>query len=210
MTLLLARHAQASWGADHYDALSDLGHVQSQLLGEGLAARDLRPDLVVSGSLTRHAETVDGIFKGAGWDLDVAVDEGWNEFDHENVIEVYQSGPRRGVIDDDVFLNAIATWQSGTRDHEYAESWPDFAARVAAAMERTVALAPSGRVLVVTSGGPIGSSVSRLLTGSPEGWLPIAFSCVNASLTKLARRDGNPVLFSLNEHSHLGEHVTHR
>ena len=49
--LLLVRHGQASWGADDYDRLSPLGEEQSRLLGAALAARGVRPDLVVRGSM---------------------------------------------------------------------------------------------------------------------------------------------------------------
>ena len=53
--LLLVRHGQASFGAADYDRLSALGERQSRLVGEALAARGVRPDLVVRGSLRRLA-----------------------------------------------------------------------------------------------------------------------------------------------------------
>ena len=51
--LLLVRHGQASFGAADYDQLSSLGEEQSRLLGASLAARGVRPDLVLRGSMKR-------------------------------------------------------------------------------------------------------------------------------------------------------------
>ena len=64
--LYLARHAQASFGAENYDVLSDLGHAQSFALGQAIAAQGVRPDLWVIGDLNRHRETLDGIQRGMG------------------------------------------------------------------------------------------------------------------------------------------------
>ena len=71
----MIRHGQASFGADDYDALSDAGHEQARVLGRSLAARGIRPGLVLRGTLRRHAETA------AGLDLpaQVTIDPGWDE-----------------------------------------------------------------------------------------------------------------------------------
>ena len=47
--VLLVRHGQASFGAEDYDRLSALGEEQSRLLGSSLAARGVRPEVVVRG-----------------------------------------------------------------------------------------------------------------------------------------------------------------
>ena len=62
--LFLLRHAQASFGQADYDKLSDLGHRQSEWLGEYFAARNIVFDQVVTGAMTRHHETLAGINKG--------------------------------------------------------------------------------------------------------------------------------------------------
>ena len=66
--LLLVRHGQASFGAADYDELSALGEEQSRLLGASLAARGVRPDVVLRGSMQRHRQTADG--RGRGGRLD--------------------------------------------------------------------------------------------------------------------------------------------
>src|SRR4029079_14668655 len=80
--LLLVRHGQASWGSDDYDRLWSVGIEQSRVLGAALAARGVRPDLVLRGSMLRHRQTAEAAVAGAGWDAVAVEDAGWDEFDH--------------------------------------------------------------------------------------------------------------------------------
>src|SRR5574343_1072471 len=82
-TLYLVRHGQASFGADDYDQLSDLGQRQAERLGRYWAERGLRFDAVLTGSLRRHAQTWQSIARGAGLDLAPLVWPGLNEYDSE-------------------------------------------------------------------------------------------------------------------------------
>ena len=66
--LYLVRHGQASFGADDYDQLSELGQRQSRRLGEHWAERGVVFDAVITGTLKRHAQTWAGIASGAGID----------------------------------------------------------------------------------------------------------------------------------------------
>ena len=63
-TLYLVRHGQASFGADDYDNLSDLGRLQSVRLGEYWRAKGLKFDAVLVGTLKRQTQTLDGILQG--------------------------------------------------------------------------------------------------------------------------------------------------
>ncbi len=56
-TLLLVRHGQASLFTDNYDRLSELGLSQAEALGKFWLDRDIRPDSVYSGTLTRQRQT---------------------------------------------------------------------------------------------------------------------------------------------------------
>ena len=84
--LLLVRHGQASWGEADYDRLSPRGVEQSRLLGAALAGRAVRPDVVLRGSLRRHKQTADAAIEGAGWEVPVVEDAGWDEFDHMSTL----------------------------------------------------------------------------------------------------------------------------
>ena len=49
-TLYLVRHGQASFGADDYDQLSDLGRRQSVRLGEYFARKGIHFDGLIAGT----------------------------------------------------------------------------------------------------------------------------------------------------------------
>ena len=87
--ILLVRHGQASWGAEDYDVLSSLGEKQSHVLGQALSARGVRPDLVVRGAMKRHRQTAELACAGGGWRPEVAEDDGWNEFDHVQMLSMH-------------------------------------------------------------------------------------------------------------------------
>ncbi|WP_194861659.1 phosphoglycerate mutase family protein, partial [Dietzia sp. SYD-A1] len=60
----LVRHGQASFGSGDYDRLSETGHLQAELTGRDMAARGLRPDVVIHGGMRRQRETAQGLVKG--------------------------------------------------------------------------------------------------------------------------------------------------
>ncbi len=91
--LFLVRHAQASYGEDDYDRLSELGHRQARWLGAYFKSRKLSFDRVVRGGLERHRETLEGIAAGMGQAFpDQRVHAEWNEFDFESLITAYLDG----------------------------------------------------------------------------------------------------------------------
>jgi broad specificity phosphatase PhoE len=53
--LYLVRHGQASFGADNYDQLSELGGWQSERLGQYFASKGRAFDTVITGSLVLSA-----------------------------------------------------------------------------------------------------------------------------------------------------------
>lgn len=204
--ILLVRHGQASWDGDDYDVLSDVGHEQGRLLGEALAARGVRPDVVVSGGMRRHRETVENLLAGAGLDgLDVEVDRGWDEYDHVSMlaqVPTHFVGERPTAAEFQAWMEqAAARWTSGENDEDYHEPFAEFADRVGEALQR--AAAPSGTVLVVTSGGPISWVSASLLGGGAELWSRFNVVCVNSGVTKLVAGRRGVTLVSFNEHTHL-------
>lgn len=204
--ILLVRHGQASWDGDDYDVLSDLGHEQGRLLGEALAARGVQPDVVVSGGMRRHRETVENVLAGAGLGgLDVDVDRGWDEYDHVSMLAQVPTrfaGDRPTAAEFQAWMEqAAARWTSGENDEDYHEPFAEFADRVGAALKR--AAAPTGTVLVVTSGGPISWVSASLLGGGAELWGRLNVVCVNSGVTKLVAGRRGITLVSFNEHTHL-------
>jgi broad specificity phosphatase PhoE len=226
--VLLVRHGQASFGADDYDVLSDTGWQQSRQLGAYLAERGVTPDVVLRGDMRRHRETGEGLLVGGGWSAPVALDPGWNEFDHLGVVA---SLARAGEVDlpagrdpdrrefQQVFERATQRWTAGQHDTEYPESWSAFRERVGAALSGACEQAgPGGTVVVVSSGGPIAAACASLL--APDGDDPVVLAglwrrlntvIVNTSVTRLVVGSTGARMLTFNEHAHLeGEHLTYR
>ncbi len=231
--IYLVRHGQASFGKRDYDALSELGHEQSRVLGRAFAARETVPDVVIRGELRRHRETVEGILAGLAdvgveQEIPVVVDPGWDEFDFQHVVEVHKPmyRSRTVMIADlarsrtprqkfqEVFEQATARWTGGTADDDYHESFPAFVGRIDAALQDVAAQLPEkGTAVVVTSGGPIGMAVSQLLAGDASLWSQLNKVAVNSAVTKVINGRTGLTLSSYNDHSHV-EHdrrmVTYR
>jgi broad specificity phosphatase PhoE len=207
--VLLVRHGQASWGAADYDVLSPTGEKQSRVLGEALAERGVRPDLVVRGRMRRHRQTAEGVLEGAGWDVPVEEDRGWDEFDHRQMLELHPDAPGEGEeLTREAFQRwfeqATARWTGGAHAHEYDESFADFGARVDAALARLVDRLGAGRTAVVlTSGGPVSWVTASLLGGGAQVWTQLNPVTVNASVTKVVVGRRGTTLVSFNEHGHL-------
>jgi broad specificity phosphatase PhoE len=85
-TLYLVRHGQASFGADDYDVLSDLGYRQALRLGEYFKYKGISFDAAFSGTLRRQVKTLEGICVGAGLPLQATQLAGLNEYDSDAVI----------------------------------------------------------------------------------------------------------------------------
>jgi broad specificity phosphatase PhoE len=169
--LVLVRHAQASFGADDYDKLSELGWRQSRWLGEYFAERQIAFDRVVRGSLRRHAETLVGIAEGAGRPIDGVEDARLNEYDAHALLNAHlkgeakpQGGDRREHFR--LLRGAMYAWTDGTLAGAPAgyphEPFAEFRGRVLGALAELQKGAAS-RVLVVSSGGPISTILAEVL-----------------------------------------------
>jgi broad specificity phosphatase PhoE len=207
--VLLVRHGQASWGAADYDVLSATGAEQSRVLGVSLARRGIRPDVVVRGAMRRHRETAEHALLGAGWDVPVEEDLGWNEFDHLQMLELHPPALGEGeeltrAAFQEWFEQATRRWTSGDYADEYDESFASFCERVGAGLRRTVErLDAKQTAIVVSSGGPVSWVTASLLGGGAALWMQLNPVTVNASVTKVVVGGRGTTLVSFNDHSHL-------
>jgi broad specificity phosphatase PhoE len=205
--VLLVRHGQASWGAEDYDVLSDLGARQASVLGAALGARGVVPDLVLHGAMRRQRETARLVTEAAGWPAP-AEDDAWDEINH---VEVLLRQPHTFAGDTPTkqefqvwFEAATDRWTAGRHDHEYTESFSDFGDRVLGGLDGLAGtLDAGGTAVVVTSGGPIARITAELLGGGAALHRRIAPVVVNASVTKIVVGRRGATLVSFNEHSHL-------
>jgi broad specificity phosphatase PhoE len=215
-SLVFVRHGQASFGAADYDLLSDVGRRQAGAVGAALRDRLSGVRAVVSGTMRRQRDTAAACLAAMGLPVRWEEDAAWNEFDHEEVLRVYEprwadpteflrdlagAGPGEGF--ERAFLAAVTRWTGGAHDTDYRETWPGFLARVDGALAR-LPRAPGGTILVFTSGGPI-SAACRAHLGARDASavLAHAFRLANASVTTLAAGQEGLTLALFNDHAHF-------
>ncbi|HVO52077.1 MAG TPA: histidine phosphatase family protein [Thermoanaerobaculia bacterium] len=215
-TLFLVRHGQASFGAADYDVLSETGRRQARVAGEALRGRTGPVRSVVTGAMRRQRDTASTFLEAMGLDAPVAEDAAWNEFDHEEVLRIFEprwadhTALHRDLVAtgrpdafERAFLAAVARWTGGAHDADYRETWPGFLARVDTALER-LAGGPGGSVLVFTSGGPISAACrAHLAARDASGVFANAFRLANASVTTLEAGVDGLHLRAFNDHAHL-------
>jgi broad specificity phosphatase PhoE len=211
--VLLVRHGQASFGADDYDRLSELGREQAAATGRWLGARGLRRPVAVHGTLRRQRDTAVLALAAAGHDVEPRVDGRWDEYDHIDLVRRYASArgadaPRTSREFQVVLDAALVAWV----EHGDEGGWPAFTAAVGSALHELVASLHSGQDAVVfTSAGVIAAVCADLLGTGAAGLVSLNRVAVNGAVTKLAAGRSGLALLTFNEHSHLeGEAVTYR
>jgi broad specificity phosphatase PhoE len=225
--LLLIRHGQAAAFTEDSDRLTELGTRQARVLGERFAAEKLQVDVVVRGSLKRHAQTeaeVAAAYKAAGlpWP-EAAVRPDWNEYDAGAIMSVlgdalqkhdpkfaaqvaeFQAafeGPERNRFFQRMFEVLMARWVQGDLLAEGVESFAVFHGRVIDGLRRVLEEG-GGTVAVFTSGGPIGTCVQHALRAPGEAAVELNWRVKNASITEFVFGRGRLSLDSFNSIAHF-------
>jgi broad specificity phosphatase PhoE len=205
--LILVRHGQASFGADDYDKLSELGWRQSRWLGEYFAERGAAFDRVVRGSLRRHAETLQGIAEGMGRPLAGGEDPRLNEYDSHALLQAHLQGKPLPQGDDRrehfrILREAMYAWTDGTLGGHPHEPFADFRGRVLAALGELRGGAAK-RVLVVSSGGPISTILAEVLRMPARGVVDLNLQTRNTGITELQAGASRIHCTSFNNVPHL-------
>ncbi len=204
----LIRHGQASFGAADYDKLSDHGVAQARMLGEWLAARDIRPVRMMVGTLKRQRETAAALAEGLGGAPEPIVHSGFNENDSDSLLRdwVAKGNPAPDKADRKTYyrsmVQALMAWHRGEIDG--SQSFVDYEANVADAL-RQAAEGTDRPVFCVSSGGTIGQMVRTILSAPPEMAARLQMQVKNSSYTRLAGRAERLSLLSFNETPHLDD-----
>lgn len=227
----LVRHGQASFGSGDYDRLSETGHLQAELTGRDMAARGLRPDVVIHGGLRRQRETAQGLVRGlraalqedpcygpragAGWDCPVESDDRWAEYDADEVLTAARAAgvsAGHGTLDSagssDEAKQAFQRQLDAALGHWAGlEAFETYRAAANAAIADAATRSGSGRTtVVVSSAGTISLAVASLLA-DPEGvvglWTRLQRVTVNTGVARVVVGRGGMTCIAVNEHQHL-------
>lgn len=229
----LVRHGQASFGTGDYDRLSETGHLQARLAGEDMAARGLRPDVIIHGGLRRQRETAEGLLDGliSGWaasgsasgsasdpafaGCSIEVDDRWAEYDADAVLEaarVAGLSADHGTLDSagssDEAKQAFQRQLDAALGHWAGlEAFSDYLTSTDAGLADAAARSGSGRTtVVVSSAGTISLAVAGLLA-DPEGviglWTRLQRVTVNTGTARVVVGRGGMTCIAVNEHQHL-------
>ncbi|MBL4803108.1 MAG: histidine phosphatase family protein [Emcibacter sp.] len=211
--IYLVRHGQASFGADNYDQLSDLGHQQSEYLGQYFTDRDINFDHIIIGTQHRHRQTAESILGHPLSDSAADYDShsGLNEYDfsvlykafmaqHPDTEAAAKEGNRR------IFYQrlklALKLWSEDRLTEDLPESWTDFKTRVADALTH-IQNRVTGTCLVVSSGGPISMAIGHILELNPPKIIDLNLQVKNTSFSHIYLGQDRMHLSCFNNIPHL-------
>lgn len=228
-TLVLVRHAQASFLEEEYDRLSAQGEVQAARLGEYLAAQGIRVDQVFTGPRRRHIHTAQLVGRavrnsGGGWPDAVTMPE-WDEhqvdrlmLEHapalaaehprlQPLVQAAQSAvspAERARSFQRLFEGVAELWVTSAAAHPQIEPWDAFCARVRAGLDTVIAQPGRGRrVLVFTSVGAITVALQRAMGCDDRTALTTGWRVWNTSVSEFAFSGDRFTLDRFNALPHL-------
>lgn len=209
-TLYLVRHGQASFGADDYDNLSARGIAQAERLGSYWQERGQKFDAVLTGTLRRHVQTLDGIARNLPGLPDAQALPTLNEYDSHALIRCLHPEPL-GPADTPeryrhhfrLLCDALAQWMSGVITPQGMPSWDEFSGGIRAALEKVRHEHPNGEVLLVSSGGPISTAVAHVLGTTPEASIALNMRIRNSAVTEFSISPKRLMLQTFNTLNHL-------
>jgi len=211
-TLYLVRHGQASFGAENYDQLSPTGHQQAVRLGQFWRERGQRFDAVITGTLQRHVQTLDGIVEGLGAAPEALRLPGLNEYDSHALIAAIHPQPLGKADTPELYrqhfrilCDALAQWMAGVISPQGMPSWNEFSAGVRAALDHVRHHHAGQNVLLVSSGGPISAAVGEVLGTAPEVTIALNMRIRNSAVTEFSVSPKRLMLQTFNTLPHLND-----
>jgi len=227
-TLLLVRHGQArAFDADS-DRLTERGEEQARVLGTHLVRAGSEFDEIWTGTLVRQrrtAELIGEAFAAAGRAFPAPRTlPSWNEYGADAILgsllpelasrdesfsalvqefHARAATPERNRHFQRMFEVLMSAWESGAVGHPDVEPFASFHARVREALSEITSRGGSRRVLVVTSGGPIGVVVQEVLEAPARSALRVNWRVRNASLTECLFSEQRISLEYFNSVEHL-------
>ncbi len=228
-TLLLVRHAQASFLEDDYDRLSAHGEQQAIQLGDHWAANGISFGEVVTGPRQRHrrtAELVGQSLKNAGLDWpEPTIAPEWDEhqvdrllIDHalslseqypnlKPLVDAAQSDgtpQERARRFQRLFEATAQLWLTNAATGPGVETWGTFRDRIRSGLRKIVARPGSGRrVAVFTSVGAVTVALQHAMGCDDQTALATGWRVWNCSVTEFAFSGDRFTLDRFNALPHL-------
>ncbi len=229
-TLHLVRHGQASFLAEDYDVLSELGREQSRCLGRHWLALGFELDAVYAGPRKRQIDTAELAREawveagGKAWpelvvlpELDEYRAEGMMSSvlpqlvsarpDIADLLQQFQgSSDKRTRMRafERLLQTVMRMWAGGELDLGDGESWTEFTERVNGAMKTMMSRAASGqRIAASSSGGAIGVAIADTIKAPYEQALEFGWALNNGSVSDVLFSAERTNLSRFNVLSHL-------
>lgn len=208
-TLTFVRHGQASFGTADYDRLSEIGARQCEALGRYWAERGRRFDAVVTGTLKRHAQSLQAIAAALPGLPEARAEAALNEYDAEAIVRAVAGG--RAVLTTPggdrrehfrLLREGLDKWMRGEIEVPGLADWARFSGGVAAVLEGLRASAATD-VLVVSSGGPIATAIAHVLGAPPSAVVALNLQMRNSALSEVTFSPSRHWLVSYNTLPHL-------
>jgi broad specificity phosphatase PhoE len=200
-TIYIVRHGQASFGAQNYDELSQLGRRQAQVVGEYFRDRGVNFDAVYSGDLSRQRETARLAIASQPAEVNHCVDPRFNEIQNEEQLkclmpEVLKVNPAvKTLVDKGLgsskdyqkVIDAVFNyWVSPACDDPRIQSWAEYSSNARQALTDVMQTQGSGKTIgIFTSGGTLATLVAQVLGLGGEGTYQLYEPVFNCSVTQL-------------------------
>lgn len=209
-TVYLVRHGQASFGADNYDQLSELGMRQCRRLGEYFRHKGVRFDAALVGTLERQKQSLACIAEGLQTPIEPLSWPGLNEYDSKAVVQAIHPEPLERPTTPELvrehfrlLREGLAAWIEGKTQPEGMMSHADFVSGITSALDHVRATHYKKNVLVVSSGGPISTIVAHTLGAPHNAMIEINLRIRNSSVSELTFTPKRHSLVTYNTLPHL-------
>lgn len=226
---LYIRHAQASYMADDYDQLSDLGYKQSSVLGEYMVNQEIELDRIYIGPLKRHHQTYSKVLEAyseAGVNLpepeylDELVEHQGPEAlhalredfvaQHAHLKPLLQEKSKKNNLKIfTYFMQKWATDSLGVPHPPHLQKWSEFKELVYSGVPKITSPENKGKTIACfTSGGTISAMVGYAL-GMDDDAKMIGVNGIirNTSINEFIFSENSFNLLAMNQVPHLPDHM---
>ena len=200
-TIYLVRHGQASFGAENYDKLSELGCRQATGVGEYFRDHGVRFDAVYSGDLSRQRNTARLAVASQPAEVPHHIDARFNEIENDLQLkylmpDVIKINPKieamvnKGLSSSKDYQKVIEAvfnyWVSPVCNDTRLQSWAEFSGGARQAMSDVMHEQGAGKTIgIFTSGGTLATIVAQILGLDGEKTYQLYEPIFNCSVTQL-------------------------